>query len=208
MPIQPSALGRLTQGPAAPLPRAFYARPALEVARDLLGRHLVRELDGALVVTRVVEVEAYCGVTDTASHSHKGRTARTEVMFGEPGVAYVYFVYGMHWMLNVVTDAVDVPCAVLVRAVEPVFGVEVMRARRPGRRDRDLASGPAKLCAALGVDKAQNRLDLVAGAGLWLSAGAPVPDAHVERSPRVGIDYAAPADRDALWRLMVRKKVR
>ena len=187
-----------------PLPRDFYVRPTLEVARDLLGRHLVRRFDDQEVVGRVVEVEAYCGVDDTACHAARGRTPRTQVMFGPPGHAYVYFTYGMHWLLNAVTEPEGHGCAVLVRAVETVVGLDVVRGRRPGRRERELTSGPARLTRAFAIDGALNTHDLVAGEDLFVAAGQPVDDPAVATSARIGIGYAAPEDLAAPWRFFLR----
>lgn len=187
---------------AVPLPRAFYARPALEVARDLLGRHLVREVGGQRLVGRIVEAEAYGGALDSASHASRGLTPRTATMFGPPGHAYVYLIYGLHDMLNIVTDTDGEPGAVLLRALEPVSGEPVMVAHRGGRRGRELANGPGKLAQAMHVTRGGlNRHDLCTGKRLWLEAGEPLTDRHVTAGPRIGIDYAAPEDRDAPWRL-------
>jgi len=156
-----------------PLPSAFFARPTEEVARALLGQLLVREAGGVRRVGRIVETEAYLGPGDLACHTSKGRTARTEVMFGPPGHAYVYLVYGMHHCFNVVTGA---GAAVLVRALEPLEGLDAAR-----------TDGPGRLCAALDIDRALNahRLD---GPPLWLAPGA--LEGPVRRGPRVGVDYA------------------
>ena len=189
---------------SARLTRGFFDRPTLEVARDLLGRELVRRVDGVELAGHIVETEAYCGPTDSACHAAKGRTPRTEVLFGPPGHAYVYFTYGMHWLLNTVTEGPGEACCVLVRAVAPVRGVDAMRANRPGRSPRELTNGPAKLTRALAVDGALNTADLATGEALFLVAGAPLPDARVATSPRVGIDYAEPVHRDAPWRFFVR----
>lgn len=190
-------------GPRSRLDRRFFARPTLEVARDLLGRHLVRRLNGARLVGRIVEAEAYIGGEDSACHASRGRTRRNEIMFGPPGLAYVYFTYGMHWMLNVVTEAEGRPAAVLLRAIEPLRGLEIMRRLRRGRPDRELASGPARLSQALAVDGALCGVDLVAGRELHFERGTPVPDDRVGATARVGIHYARPEDIEAPWRLFV-----
>jgi len=193
----------VTNRPQKKLGERFFARPTLGVARDLLGRHLVRDLGGSRLVVRIVEVEAYIGQDDSACHAARGRTARTEVMFGPPGRAYIYFTYGMHWLLNVVTEDAGRPAAVLLRAAEPVEGIETMRTLRKGRRDRELTAGPARLCQALGITGELNRTDLVKGPTLYLRAGTSVPDSEVESGPRVGIAYATPEDQAAPWRLFI-----
>lgn len=190
------------------LPREFFARDTLTAARELLGARLVRILDGQRLSGTIVECEAYIGQDDTACHASRGRTARTEVMFGSPGLAYVYFTYGMHWMLNVVTEAKGFPAAVLLRAIQPLEGVETMRALRGAkgrpRGNRELTSGPARLTQALAIDKSFNRADMTTGGQLWLEAGDSVPDSKVERGPRIGVNYAAEKDRSAPWRFWVR----
>jgi DNA-3-methyladenine glycosylase len=192
----------------ARIAREFFDRDTLTVARDLLGAHLVRLLDGQRLSGMIVECEAYIGQDDTACHASRGRTRRNEVMFGPPGQAYIYFTYGMHWMLNIVTEEEGFPAAVLLRAIQPLEGIETMRALRHAqgrpRADRDLAGGPARLTQALAIDKALNGADLVAGGHLWLEQGAPLPDRSVGRGPRIGIRYAAEKDRLAPWRFWVR----
>ena len=188
------------------LPRAFFGRPTVEVARDLLGRLLVRRLpDGAELRGRIVETEAYRGEGDTASHASRGRTPRNAVMFGPPGYAYVYLIYGMYHCLNVVTEPEGVAGAVLIRAVEPVAGLERMKALRPVKRLVDLTNGPGKLCRAFAVDRSLNGEDCVNGTRLWLEAGQPVDDADVGRSPRIGVPYADEKDRKALWRFFIKE---
>jgi len=179
------------------LPAAFFARPALELAPDLLGLVLLHERDGLAVAGRIVEVEAYCGPNDLAAHSAGGRrTARNEVMYGPAGRAYVYFIYGMHWCVNVVAARRGVPEAVLLRAIEPVAGLEQMRARRgPHVHDASLGRGPGNLTRALAIDRAQNDADLRRGALRLLRpsrrAGLATPStADVVRSPRIGVAYA------------------
>ena len=162
------------------LPRTFYDRPALTVARELLGTRLVvMDAAGARRVARIVETEAYVGEHDLASHASKGRTARTDVMFGPPGHAYVYLIYGMYRCFNVVAERDGVAAAVLVRGVEPLEGIPA-----------DLRTdGPGRLTRALGIGLEHNRVDLLSEA-LHLEAGVPVGDADVERGPRIGVDYA------------------
>jgi DNA-3-methyladenine glycosylase len=144
------------------LRRSFYARDARELAPELLGKVLVRREPGKPVLAaRIVDVEAYCGADDAGSHAFRGETARNAVMFGPAGHLYVYFTYGMHWCANVVAGEAGTAAAVLVRAAAPIVGVEVMRERRAAaRRDRDLCSGPAKLCQAFGITGAFNGADL------------------------------------------------
>lgn len=172
------------------LKRAFYARATLDVARDLLGQRLVRVLDGQRLAGLITETEAYIGQTDLACHARFGRTARSAVMFGSPGHAYVYFTYGMHWMLNFVTEAEGFPAAVLIRAIRPAEGVAAMRARRRrAEPDHKLTGGPAKLAQALAIDRALNGHDLCApGAELFVEQAAAVPGAQVRTGPRVGLN--------------------
>jgi DNA-3-methyladenine glycosylase len=172
-----------------PLPRAFYGRGALVVAPDLLGRTLVHETPEGTVAGRIVEVEAYCGPIDPASHAYRGPTRRNAVMFGPAGHLYVYFTYGMHYCANVVCEEEGSPGAVLLRAVEPVSGLELMARRRGTSAVGALAKGPARLAQAFGIDRAQNGIDLVDGP-VWIG-GAPVLEGPVEASPRIGITRAA-----------------
>lgn len=183
--------------PGRPLPASFYRRPAEKVAAELLGCLLVRRLPASpagraaeLLVGRIVETEAYVGETDRASHAHAGRTTRNAPMYGPAGRAYVYFIYGMYDMMNVVCQRAGIPEAVLLRALEPVQGLEAMRRRRPAaRRDADLASGPGKLCRALGITRPLNGADL-RGEVLWIVRGTLHPGERIARGPRVGVDYA------------------
>jgi len=173
-------------------PHSFYDQETDKVAQALLGARLLRVLpDGSRLIGRIVETEAYLGPDDGASHARRGRTPRTEVMFGPVGHAYVYFTYGMHWMLNVVARRNLAAGAVLIRAVEPLEGVEIMRCHRNGRPDRELTNGPAKLAQALNVTGAQNRLDLCDPAGpLFIAQALPGWDNQVSAGPRIGIQYA------------------
>jgi DNA-3-methyladenine glycosylase len=176
---------------AAKLKRSFYLREeTVDVARDLLGKLLVvPDAEGRRVSGMIAETEAYLGVTDRAAHSFGGRrTARNEVMYGRAGHVYVFFVYGMYYQFNVVTGPPDHPHAVLIRAVEPVEGIEIMRARRGEMKDRNLASGPGKLCIALAIDRGLNDADLL-GKRVWLEEHRSMSD-QIAVGKRIGIDYA------------------
>jgi len=176
---------------------AFLTGDVVAAARRLLGCHIVRELDGERLVGRIVETEAY-HQTDAASHSYKGRTMRTDVMFGPAGHAYVYFTYGMHYCMNVVTGEEGEGSAVLIRAVEPLEGIAALRLRRPNMPDAQLTNGPAKLCQALGVTKALNGHDL-RQAPLRLHIQPALPDEAVTTTVRIGISK----DIDRPWRFYV-----
>jgi len=182
------------------LPRSFYDRPTLVVARELLGKRLIRVLEGVQLVGLITEAEAYIGEEDLGCHAKAGRTKRTAVMFGPPGHAYVYFTYGMHWMLNVVTESEGFPAAVLIRAIEPVEGREIIDSRRSGKD----TLGPAKLTQALGIDGKLNGLDLCdPHSGLRIEAGPSIDDKDVITGPRVGL-YTVPEPWKSIpWRFRV-----
>jgi DNA-3-methyladenine glycosylase len=174
------------------LPREFYTRSdVLAVARDLLGKKLVvANRNGSRVAGIIVETEAYRGPDDRASHAYGGRrTNRTETMYGVGGTAYVYFVYGMYNQFNVVTNVENIPHAILVRALEPVEGLDIMRRRRKGRSEYELTSGPGRLCLALGIDRGLDKADLL-GDRVWIEEGVSISPRQIARGPRVGIDYA------------------
>jgi DNA-3-methyladenine glycosylase len=174
------------------LPRDFYTRTnVLTISRDLLGKLLVvPDESGRRVSGMIVEVEAYRGPEDRASHAFGGRrTKRTETMYGQGGIAYVYFVYGMYYQFNVVTHEADTPHAILVRALDPVEGIETMRQRRHSHPDHNLTNGPGKLCIALGIDRQLDKADLL-GERVWLEHYKSVSRAKVATGPRIGIDYA------------------
>ncbi|HYK03680.1 MAG TPA: DNA-3-methyladenine glycosylase [Thermoanaerobaculia bacterium] len=183
------------------LPRAFYFGDTVGIARSLLGCVLWRRLEhGELLAARIVETEAYLGANDLASHARKGlRSPRNESMYLEGGHAYVYFTYGMHWCMNVVTGEADIAEAVLLRAAEPLHGIEVIRERRPkAKKDHDLMNGPGKICMALDIDR---RLDgqSLRGDALWLSPrDIEVAEDDIAVSPRIGIDNSGDA---AAWPL-------
>ena len=176
------------------LPASFYARPTPEVARRLLGRILISEVGGRRTAGRIVETEAYVGPDDPACHGYRARrTRRNASLFKGPGTAYVYFTYGMHWCLNAVTEAVGFPAAVLIRALEPIYGLDTMRRRRGGGGpvpDRELCSGPAKLCRALGVTSREDGVPLTRARGRLRITRGPRQRLAIVVTPRVGITRA------------------
>jgi DNA-3-methyladenine glycosylase len=174
----------------APLEPAFYDRDPEQVARDLLGCIVVCRSSEGLTAGRIVETEAYLGPHDPACHAAAGLTPRTKYLFGPPGIAYVYFIYGVHWCLNAVTREEGFGSAVLIRALEPIEGVPLMRARRKVAKDRDLTNGPGKLCQAMGITGEHNGLSLFKSV-LTFHPGAPLPDDAVAVTPRIGITKAA-----------------
>lgn len=174
------------------LAREFYTRDdTIQVTRDLLGATLVVPTEtGARVSAMIVETEAYLGAEDKAAHSYGNRrTKRTETMFATGGTAYIFFIYGMYFQFNVVVGKVGVPHAVLIRAVEPLENIEIMRERRGTMKDANLTSGPGKLCIALGIDKTFNNENLL-GEKVWLEEGRKISDGEIASGKRVGIDYA------------------
>ena len=171
------------------LPRAYFSRDPVIVARDLLGRILFSRSPEGVLAGRIVETEAYTGEADPASHAFRGRTARNAVMFGTAGHAYVYFSYGMHYCLNVTADAPGVAGAVLLRALEPLAGMEIMRRHGDHGPEVRLLSGPGKIGRGFGLDLEDNGRDFTRGP-LGLAAGTPVPDREVAVSRRIGISRA------------------
>jgi len=175
-----------------PLARDFYSRDPITVARELLGRILIRQCDEGLASGRIVEAEAYLSSRDPACHAYRGRNRKNATMFGPPGHAYVYMIHA-RWCLNAVTEAADLGSAVLIRAVEPLAGIELMQERRRRTDVRDLARGPARLCQALAVTKALDGHDLTSGRELWIAAD-PAQNGEVleiVRSRRIGVTSAA-----------------
>ncbi|HMQ02408.1 MAG TPA: DNA-3-methyladenine glycosylase [Pyrinomonadaceae bacterium] len=198
-----------TPGRRSRLPRTFYSGPdTIGIARRLLGKLLVTKSNsGAITSGMIVETEAYCGVEDRAAHSFGGRrTKRNEVTFGPAGHLYVFFVYGMYHQLNIVTGPEGFPHVVLVRAVEPIEGIDVIITRRGELPDKDLTSGPGKLCIALDIDRSLNGLDVVKSERVWVEDFRTFGNAEIAVGPRVGIDYAGP-DVDRPWRFWVKDSV-
>ena len=172
------------------LPRVYFNRPTVQVARSLIGKYLVRVIDGRILAGKIVEVEAYVGSQDRACHAAKGRTQRTEVMFGPAGVAYVYLIYGMYHCLNVVTEREEFPSAVLIRAIE---------------LKGELIDGPGRLCRALEIDRSLNRVDLTTGESLWFEdRGEAVGRGTVGAYSRIGVDYAGTWAKK-LWRFRLNR---
>jgi DNA-3-methyladenine glycosylase len=183
------------------LSRSFYQQATLDVAKQLLGKYLVRKHPDGDLVGRIVETEAYVGRQDLACHASKGRTARNEVMFGAAGHAYVYFIYGFYNMLNLVTEAKDYPAAVLIRAVEPLLGIELMQKLRRSEVPRNLASGPGKLCQAFDIDRRLNGAD-ICGKVLYVEDRGDATPKFLSTA-RIGVDYAGEW-KDKPYRFLVR----
>ncbi len=184
--------------------RDFFTQPTLQVARGLLGSRLVRLEAGKRLAGIIVEAEAYRGEEDLGCHARAGLTARTQVMYGPPGHAYVYFTYGMHWMLNFVTEAEGFPAAVLIRAIVPVEGVEAIAERRRNQPPQRWTDGPAKLCQALGIDGRENGLDICASNALiFIENDLSIPDYGVTIGPRVGLNNVPEPWKSIPWRYLV-----
>lgn len=187
-----------------PLPVEFYRQPVVDAARQLLGKRLVRVIEGMRVSGMISETEAYDGETDRACHARSGKTARNSVMYGAPGRAYVYFTYGMHWMLNCVCGPEGYPAAVLIRAVIPLEGLEFIAGRRGGIPRKDWCSGPARLTRAFSIDRECNNTDLTVPSGiLFIENGREIPDENVLRTPRIGIQYAGEPWVSLPWRFVL-----
>ncbi len=195
---------------ASRLTRDFYTRPTLDVARDLLGQRLVRLDDsGRRVGGRIVEAEAYVGPQDLGCHAKAGRTRRNAVMWSTPGAAYVYFTYGMHWMLNLVTERDGFPAAVLLRAILPQEGVDLIEQRRGHQPRRVWTDGPAKLCQALAIDGQWNGHDTCAPrARLFVEEGEGVDDSLVVTGPRIGLNTVPEPWKSMPWRFLVNGRPR
>jgi DNA-3-methyladenine glycosylase len=189
------------------LDRSFFDRPTLTVARELLGQRLVKVEQGRRLSGLITEVEAYIGESDLACHARAGRTRRTEIMYRKAGHLYVYFTYGMHWMMNFITEGEGFPAAVLVRAIAPTEGEATMLKRRNGRRDH-LTDGPAKVTQALGIDKRWNGANVCdVDSALFVEAADPVPDSGVAVAPRVGLGGTPEPWLSKPWNFSCRPKI-
>ena len=177
------------------------------MARELLGKWLVREIGGQRISGLIVETEAYRGEEDLACHARHGKTPRTEVMYGEAGRAYIYFTYGMHWLLNVVTGEVGFPAAVLLRAIKPLEGTSVIAHNRAGRPVKEWCDGPAKICKAMQISGDLNGIDLTSNhSGLWIEEGQRIPDSQVTVGKRIGIDSVPEPWKSIPWRYVATLK--
>lgn len=186
------------------LPRSFFNRSTLLVARDLLGARLVKLEDGVRIGGVIIEAEAYRGEEDLGCHAKAGRTPRTKIMYGPPGHAYVYFTYGTHWMLNFVTEAEGFPAAVLIRAIQPTEGMQIIASRRGIQPRQRWTDGPAKICQALAIDGNFKGYDLCApDAKLFVESGIPIPDQSVTTGPRVGFNNVPEPWLSIPWRFRV-----
>jgi len=187
------------------LGRDFYLRQTVQVARDLPGCTLVRKTEKGDVYSGIItETEAYTGPEDTACHTSHGLTARNRIMFETGGLAYIYFIYGLHSMLNAVTEEEGKGCAVLIRSVEPTCGKDIMLKNRKGRYP--LATGPARLTQAFNITRELNGTDMVTSDILYICKGIKATDDRIIRTPRIGIDYAKPEDRKALLRFILKPR--
>ena len=190
------------------LERQFFTRPTLQVARELLGTRLVRLEGMQRTAGIIVETEAYIGEEDLGCHASAGYTPRTQVMYGSPGHAYVYFTYGMHWMLNFVVEAEGFPAAVLIRSILPTEGIERIATRRSGRPKQEWTNGPGKICIALAINRDQNGADLCAPeAELFVEYGVNISDSSVTNSPRVGLNSVPEPWKSLPWRFVARYEI-
>ncbi len=183
-----------------PLPREFYSRNTLVVAKDLLGKYLIRHLNDENIVAKIVEVEAYRGSDDPASHAYKGQTPRNQLMFGKAGFSYVYFTYGKHYCLNVTTEKEGIPGAVLIRAIEIMDGLELARQNRKANSLVNLSNGPGKLTEALNITKIHNGLDLTERNELFIRHSEIDRSHEITVSRRIGIK----AGSEKLWRFYIK----
>lgn len=181
------------------LQKSFYNHPTVQVAKDLLGKNLVREIEGKLLIGKIVETEAYTH-DDPASHAYKGERNANKSLFGPVGHAYVYFTYGNHFCFNVVAKVPNVSAGgVLIRALEPIEGIEIMQELRPGKKIKDLTNGPGKLTQAFAITKELNGIDLMQKGPLYLTEGEVIPEENIVATKRIGISRA----QDKLWRFCI-----
>ena len=188
---------------ARKLTKSFFEQPTLKVAENLLDKFLVVQREGKRVAGKIVETEAYIGEDDLACHASKGRTNRSEILYRKAGTVYVYLVYGMYYCLNIVTERENFPSAVLIRAIEPIEGIDLMKKRRNTNISRNLASGPGKLCMAFGINKKLNG-ENVFGKDIWIEdRGEDESPKNIISAPRVGVDYAKHC-KNLPWRFYIK----
>ncbi len=186
------------------LTASFYARDTVKTARDLIGKRLVRQEGERRIAGMIVETEAYRGEEDLACHCRAGKTPRTKIMYGPPGRAYVYFVYGMHWLLNFVTEKEGYPGAVLIRGIQPEEGLDLINKRRNGRPQKQWTDGPAKLCQAFGINGEINGIDTCSeDAIVFIEENMDIPTRLVQKTPRIGLDSVPEPWRSKPWRFIV-----
>jgi len=185
------------------LPRSWYERPLLEVARDSIGKLFIYNSPQGQIITKIVEVEAYHMIGDPACHAHRGKTSRNYVMFGEGGHLYVYFIYGMYYCMNIVVEKEGVAAAVLIRALEPISGLELIRKNRPNKKDRELLNGPGKVCSGLGITKKHNGLDLTSEIIFLAESKNILNNQEIISTTRIGISQA----KDLPWRFYEKNSI-
>lgn len=180
------------------IPRSFFKRNTLIVAQDLLGKYLVRNCNNRKLIGKIVETEAYMDSNDPACHASKGKTPRNEIMFKEAGYLYIYLIYGMYYCLNIVTEEEGKPCAVLIRALEPIAGISQMMENRKIQKIKDLTNGPGKFCQALNINKGHNGID-ISGDEIYLTEGK-TEEFEIVKAPRIGIKVGV----ENLWRFYIK----
>lgn len=186
-----------------PLAQSFFSRDTHAVARDLLGKLLIRKVDQHVISGRITEVECYVGVDDAACHAAHGKTERNQIMFGPAGHAYIYLIYGMYNCLNIVTEAVDFPAAILIRSLEPTNDLAFMMQRRGQSKINNLTTGPGKLCQAMAIDRSLNENDLTKATNLWIANGSQrIRQSEIMRTARIGVDYAGSSAK-LPWRYLI-----
>ena len=186
------------------LTASFYARDTVKTARDLIGKRLVRQDGDRRIAGMIVETEAYRGEEDLACHCRAGETPRTKIMYGPPGRAYVYFVYGMHWLLNFVTEKEGFPGAVLIRGIQAEEGLDLINKRRKGRPQKQWTDGPAKLCQAFGINGEMNGIDTCSeNAIVFIEENMDIPTRLIQKTPRIGLDRVPEPWKSKPWRFIV-----
>ncbi len=186
------------------LPQKYYQQNTLKIAQDLLGKFLVRELENKKIITQIIETEAYLGPNDLASHASKGKTPRNQIMFDKGGFWYVYLIYGMYYCLNVVTEKKDYPAAVLIRAVKPIKGLEIIKKNRRNKNLKTLTNGPGKLCEALKINKNFNEKKAYLKETKLYILNNQTKKKNIIATPRIGIDYAGEY-KNKLWRFVLKE---